>query len=74
MFDQIPSVPPDPVFSINDEFRADSSDDKVNLTVGVYQDEAGVTPVMKCVKQAETRLLKSEISKGYLGIGGLAAV
>ncbi|MEZ6081402.1 MAG: hypothetical protein R3C56_38755 [Pirellulaceae bacterium] len=41
------------------------------MTIGVYRDESGLTPVLKSVKQAEERLLSSEKSKGYLGIDGL---
>ncbi len=70
MFQSVPSVPPDPIFSLFDQFRADSNPNKINLTVGTYQNEAGETPVMRCVKLAEAELLKTETTKNYLGIAG----
>lgn len=71
MFDAIQAAPPDAILGLNEAFRNDSSADKVNLTVGVYQDEKGQTPVLKSVKTAEAKLLEGETSKGYLPIGGL---
>ena len=72
MFDHVPVVPSDPIFSLVDQFREDPHPEKVNLTVGVYQDESGQTPVMTCVKEAEKRLLIAETTKSYLSISGLA--
>jgi aspartate/tyrosine/aromatic aminotransferase len=71
MFESVPGVPPDPIFSLVAQFRNDPRPDKVNLTVGTWKDEHGRTPVMACVKQAEARLLETETTKDYLGIGGL---
>jgi len=70
MFESVPSVPPDPVFSLVERFNQDPRTDKINLTVGAYKDESGQTPVMGCVKQAEELLLESEKTKNYLGIAG----
>lgn len=72
MFQSLPDVPPDPIFSLLEQFRADPNPARINLTVGAWQDEQGRTPVMQCVKQAETRILESEQTKNYLGIGGSA--
>ena len=71
MFGSVPSVPPDPIFSLVSQFRADQRSEKINLTVGAYKDESGHTPVMSCVKQAEALILDSESTKNYLGIDGL---
>ena len=70
MFEAIDTAPPDAILGLNELFRKDSNSDKVNLTVGVYKNDLGLTPIMKCVKQAESRLLETEDSKGYLGIAG----
>ncbi len=51
-------------------FRDDSSTDKVNLVVGVYQDEDGMSPVLEVVKAAEARLLRTERSKCYVPMAG----
>jgi aspartate aminotransferase len=72
MFDSVSLAPPDPILGIAEEYRADTRPDKVNLTIGVYQDEHGRTPVLNCVKEAERILCESEHTKGYLAIEGLA--
>lgn len=70
MFESIHSAPPDAILGLNEEFRNDPRPDKINLTVGVYKDESGLTPVLDCVKVAERRLVEQETSKGYLPIDG----
>ncbi len=71
MFQTLPAVPPDPIFSLLDEFEADPNPGKINLTVGAWQNDEGKTPVMNCVKVAEERILKNESTKNYLGIAGM---
>jgi aspartate/tyrosine/aromatic aminotransferase len=63
-------APPDPILGLTETFRADTRPDKVNLSVGVYVDDTGVTPVIPCVLEAERRLLQKAGSKGYLPIDG----
>ncbi len=72
MFESLPAVAPDPIFSLLDQFRTDPHPHKINLTVGVWQNDQGVTPVMDCVKLAEQRMLAEESTKNYLGIRGMA--
>lgn len=71
MFQTLPAVAPDPIFSLLDQFNADPNPDKINLTVGAWQNDEGKTPVMQCVKVAEERILKNESTKNYLGIAGM---
>jgi aspartate aminotransferase len=71
MFQSLPAVAPDPVFSLLDEFRADANPEKINLTVGAWQNDQGLTPVMHCVKVAEEQILEKEATKNYLGIAGM---
>jgi len=61
---------PDPILGLSESFKADTRTDKVNLSVGVYVDETGVTPVIPSVLEAERRLLEKAGSKGYLPIDG----
>jgi aspartate/tyrosine/aromatic aminotransferase len=61
---------PDPILGLTDTFRADTRPGKVNLSVGVYVDDSGVTPVIPSVLEAERRLLDKAGSKGYLPIDG----
>ena len=65
-------APPDPILGLTEAFRADPRPEKVNLAVGVYVDDAGVTPVIPSVLEAERRLLAKAGSKGYLPIDGRA--
>lgn len=70
-FDHLEVAPADPILGLTDAFKADTNPKKVNLGVGVYQNENGVTPVLKCVKAAEQILLNEEKTKSYLPISGL---
>ena len=63
---------PDAILGLTEAYVADSNPDKMNLAVGVYKDASGQTPVLKCVKEAERRLIDSETTKGYLPIDGPA--
>lgn len=71
MFDSLPLAPPDPILGLGEAFKTDPRPGKINLSVGVYKDELGSTPILACVKEAERRLLEKEKSKGYLSIEGL---
>lgn len=72
MFETLDLAPPDAILGLGEAFKKDPRANKINLSVGVYQDAGGQTPVLACVKEAERRLLASETSKGYLAIDGLA--
>ena len=70
MFNPIEAAPPDAILGLTEAFKADPNPDKINLGVGVYKDEQGLTPIPAAVKAAEARILESENSKSYLPIGG----
>ena len=70
MFEHLSSLPPDPILGLLASYRADDNPDKIDLGVGVYKDEAGHTAVLQAVKEAETRLLRSEETKAYIGPAG----
>ncbi len=71
MFESLELAPADPILGLTEAFQKDPNPQKINLSVGVFTDAQGVTPVLKCVKQAEERLLQTENSKSYLSIAGL---
>ena len=73
MWKSIQPAPPDSILGLTEEFKKDQNPQKVNLGVGVYKDDAGNTPVLRCVKAAEKLLLKQQITKSYLPIPGDAA-
>lgn len=70
MFENVQVAPPDPILGLTEMFKADPNPDKINLSVGVYQDSLGKTPVLETVKEAEKRILELEDSKGYLPMTG----
>lgn len=70
MFDFLPLAPPDAILGLSEAFKNDPNPRKINLSVGVYKDEQGNTPILGCVKEAERRLLAQEKTKGYLSIEG----
>lgn len=73
MWKSIQPAPPDSILGLTEEFKKDQNPQKVNLGVGVYKDEAGTTPVLRCVKEAEKMLLETQSTKSYLPISGDAA-
>ena len=70
MFENVQIAPPDPILGLTETFKADPNPKKINLSVGVYQDSSGKTPVLETVKEAEKRILEKENSKGYLAMTG----
>ncbi len=60
----------DPILRIMELYNQDARAGKIDLSVGVYKDELGRTPVLASVKAAERRLIESEDSKSYLGLAG----
>jgi aspartate/tyrosine/aromatic aminotransferase len=71
MFESLEMAPPDAILGLTEAFKKDPNPDKINLSVGVYKDADGKTPVLDCVKEAERRLFESESAKSYLPIDGI---
>ena len=71
MFDHIPAYPGDPILSLNEDFQLDPRPNKVNLSIGIYFDDAGKLPVMDAVRHAETALLGAIGPRSYLPMAGL---
>jgi aspartate aminotransferase len=70
MFETLSKAPGDKILALMGEYAADSRPTKIDLGVGVYKDEKGVTPVMAAVRKAEEKILSTEKTKTYLGIAG----
>lgn len=70
MFQSIEAAPVDPILGLTDAYKADPNPEKINLGVGVYQDESGVTPVLPSVVEATQRVTAAETTKSYLPIPG----
>jgi aspartate aminotransferase len=70
MFESLKPVAIDPILGLMMAFKADERAEKIDLGVGVYQDDRGRTPVMASVKEAESRLMVVENTKAYQGMAG----
>jgi len=66
MFDSLETLPPDPILGLATAFREDLAPSKVDLSVGVYRDRNGITPVMAAVVAAERALIDEQSTKAYL--------
>lgn len=74
MFSHLPPYAGDPILSLNEAFQADPRTDKVNLSIGIYFDDAGRIPVLDCVRDAEAQMLVENAAKPYLPMEGSAAM
>ena len=70
MFEQLTMPPSDPILHILQLYREDPREHKIDLSVGVFRDAQGNTPVMKAVREAEYRLHQRQSSKSYIGLAG----
>ena len=74
LFSHLDAYAGDPILSLNEAFQKDPRPHKVNLSIGIYFDDAGRIPVLDCVRQAEAQLLAESGPKSYLPIEGAAAM
>jgi len=65
MFEQLKPLPADPILGLNQTFQQDKNADKINLSVGVYQNAQGDTPIFAAVKKAEQQLVDLQTTKAY---------
>ncbi|GAL03269.1 aspartate aminotransferase [Photobacterium aphoticum] len=70
MFKHLAAAQPDPILSLSVAFREDMRAEKVDLGIGVYRNDQGITPVMQAVQQAQQRVMDNETTKGYVGLAG----
>ena len=72
MFKHIPPFAGDPILSLNDDFQKDPRPGKINLSIGIYFDDAGRIPVLESVRRAEAAVVAKGGPKPYLPIEGAA--
>lgn len=72
MFESLKPLPADAILGMMAQFRADPDPRKIDLSVGVYQDERGRTPILESVKRAEAAVIESQDTKTYVAIAGNA--
>ena len=73
LFAAVELAPRDPILGLNEQFNADTHPGKVNLGVGVYTDNSGKLPLLRCVAAAEATMQADPKARGYLPIDGIAA-
>jgi aspartate/tyrosine/aromatic aminotransferase len=74
LFNNIPTDPPIEVFHLTELFNQDANPSKVNLGVGVYQDENGKTLTLPVVRSVEQQMAQDlTLTKAYLKGTGLDA-
>ena len=71
LFTDVPQAPADPILGITEKFNADKEPTKINLGVGVYQNEFGKSAKLSAVIEAEKRLITSDVLATYSPIDGM---
>ncbi|MEI7464808.1 MAG: aromatic amino acid aminotransferase, partial [Burkholderiales bacterium] len=72
MFEHISPYAGDPILTLNESFGRDPRAHKINLSIGIYFDDAGRLPVMAAVREAETAMLQDIGARPYQPMEGAA--
>ncbi|NUZ04301.1 aromatic amino acid transaminase [Piscinibacter koreensis] len=72
MFESVETYAGDPILSLNDDFQKDPRPNKINLSIGIYFDDAGRIPVLESVRRAEHAVASRDTPKPYLPMEGAA--
>ena len=72
MFEHVEPFAGDPILSLNEDFQKDPRPHKINLSIGIYFDDAGRIPVLDSVRRAEAMVVARAAPKPYLPIEGAA--
>ncbi len=71
MFEVLPLLPNDPILGLSIAYAKDANPNKVDLGVGVYKNDAGITPIMKAVAEAEKLRIQRDTTKAYTPPAGV---
>jgi aromatic-amino-acid transaminase len=72
MFEHIEPYAGDPILTLNEAFGKDPRAHKINLSIGIYFDDAGQLPVMRAVREAESAMLQTIGARPYQPMEGAA--
>jgi len=72
MFQHVDAYAGDPILTLNETFGKDPRAHKINLSIGIYFDDAGQLPVMTAVREAEAAMLQQVGPRPYLPMEGAA--
>ncbi len=67
MFEHLPLPPPDEIVPLMIRASKDTRAEKIDMTVGVYRDDMGHTPIMQAVREADKYLSVHRKTKCYVG-------
>jgi aspartate aminotransferase len=67
---KVPQGPPDAILGVTEAFKADKSQNKINLGVGAYRDDANKPFVLASVAKSEHIVSSKKLDKEYSGITG----
>ena len=70
MFNHIEPYAGDPILTLNESFGKDPRAHKINLSIGIYFDDAGKLPVMRAVREAESAMLQTIGARPYQPMEG----
>lgn len=70
LYSDLEQLPEDPILSIPPLYKADPRAEKINLSIGAYQDEEGRPVVFDAVREAEKTIFENQMDKEYLPIEG----
>lgn len=73
IFDSLDLLASDSILGLMVAFREDPAPDKVDLSVGIYREASGATPVMRAVARAEAELIREQTTKAYISPLGVEA-
>ncbi|MEO8154501.1 MAG: amino acid aminotransferase [Rhizobacter sp.] len=70
MFEHVDAYAGDPILTLNESFGKDPRPHKINLSIGIYFDDAGKLPVMNAVRTAESAMLQTIGARPYQPMEG----
>jgi aromatic-amino-acid transaminase len=72
MFQHVEAYAGDPILSLNEAFGKDPRPNKMNVSIGIYFDDAGKIPMLPSVRAAELKVVAQAGARPYLPIEGAA--
>jgi aromatic-amino-acid transaminase len=72
MFQHVDPYAGDPILGLNEAFHKDPRPHKINLSIGIYFDDAGRIPALESVRRAEQQIVAAGGPKPYQPIEGAA--
>jgi len=72
MFHHVEPYAGDPILSLNEAFGKDPRSNKINLSIGIYFDDAGKIPMLPSVRSAELKVVAEAGPRPYLPMEGAA--